>query len=81
MQEAAKILGITPEAVRQRLKRGTLAKEKAPDGTVYVLLYTDQDRHNVDLPRSHGHSNIEDGRSSEEGGLSAKGKTAISTSV
>ena len=46
VQEAAKILGITPEAVRQRLKRGTLAKEKAPDGTVYVLLYTDQDRHN-----------------------------------
>lgn len=46
MQEAAKILGITPEAVRQRLKRGTLTKEKAPDGTVYVLLDTDQDRHN-----------------------------------
>jgi hypothetical protein len=34
----------------------------------------------MDLPRSHGHSNIEDGRSSE-GGLSAKGKTAISTRV
>jgi hypothetical protein len=46
VQEAAKILGITPEAVRQRLKRGTLAKEKAPDGTVYVLLNADQERHN-----------------------------------
>jgi len=45
VQEAAKILGITPEAVRQRLKRGTLAKEKAPDGTVYVLFNADQDRH------------------------------------
>ena len=45
VQDAAKILGITPEAVRQRLKRGTLAKEKAPDGTVYVLFNTDQDRH------------------------------------
>jgi predicted ArsR family transcriptional regulator len=48
VQEAAKILGITPEAVRQRLKRGTLAKEKAPDGTVYVLLNTDQGRHKGD---------------------------------
>jgi peptidoglycan hydrolase CwlO-like protein len=46
VQEAAKILGITPEAVRQRLKRGTLAKEKSPDGTVYVLLDADQDQHN-----------------------------------
>jgi predicted ArsR family transcriptional regulator len=46
VQDAAKILGITPEAVRQRLKRGTLAKEKASDGTVYVLLDADQDRHN-----------------------------------
>src|SRR5215211_1054620 len=45
VQDAAKILGITPEAVRQRLKRGTLAKEKAPDGTVYVLFNADQDRH------------------------------------
>jgi predicted ArsR family transcriptional regulator len=45
VQDAAKILGITPEAVRQRLKRGTLAKEKALDGTVYVLFNADQDRH------------------------------------
>lgn len=34
--EAAEVLGISPEAVRARIHRGTLLKEKAPDGTVYV---------------------------------------------
>ncbi len=38
VQEAAKALGITPEAVRGRIQRGTLPKEKAKDGTVYVRL-------------------------------------------
>ena len=46
--EAATILGISPEAVRQRLKRGTLDKEKGPDGAVYVILDADRDRHNGD---------------------------------
>jgi hypothetical protein len=36
--EAAELLGISPEAVRARIKRGTLAKAKSPDGTVYVQL-------------------------------------------
>ena len=36
--EAAEVLGISPEAVRARIKRGTLPKEKGPDGTVYVRL-------------------------------------------
>ncbi len=35
-------MGISPEAVRARLSRGTLPKEKGPDGAVYVLLATDQ---------------------------------------
>src|SRR5215210_3733019 len=46
--EAATILGISPEAVRQRLKRGTLGKAKGPDGAVYVILDTDRHRHNGD---------------------------------
>ncbi|MDQ5827987.1 MAG: hypothetical protein M3441_28010 [Chloroflexota bacterium] len=38
VQEAAKVLRITPEAVRSRIQRGTLPKEKGEDGTVYVRL-------------------------------------------
>jgi hypothetical protein len=40
--EAAQLLGITPEAVRARLYRGTLEREDGEDGTVYVRLYADQ---------------------------------------
>ncbi len=36
--EAAAILNITPDAVRSRLRRGTLRKDQAPDGTVLVVL-------------------------------------------
>jgi hypothetical protein len=42
--EAANILGITVEAVRGRIKRGTLAHEKDEHGTVYVLLDVDETR-------------------------------------
>jgi hypothetical protein len=42
--EAAQLLGITVEDVRGRIKRNTLRYEKAPDGTVYVLLNADQPR-------------------------------------
>ena len=42
VKEAADILGISPEAVRARIKRGTLHKEKGADGAVYVRL--DDDR-------------------------------------
>lgn len=38
VQEAAKLLGITVEAVRGRTKRGTLRSERDDDGTVYVFL-------------------------------------------
>jgi hypothetical protein len=37
VSEAAQALGITPEAVRMRIKRGTLSSEKRA-GRVYVLL-------------------------------------------
>ncbi len=38
VKEAAHLLEISPEAVRARIKRGTLYKEKGTDGTVYVRL-------------------------------------------
>jgi DNA-binding transcriptional MerR regulator len=41
VSEAAQLLGISAEAVRQRIKRGTLDTEKSVEGTVYVLLDTD----------------------------------------
>jgi hypothetical protein len=46
--EAAQALGISPEAVRNRLSRGTLDSAKE-DGTVYVLLEADMVRHTDDV--------------------------------
>jgi hypothetical protein len=43
--EAAKLLNLTPDAIRARLRRGTLRKERAEDGTLLVVLAaTDPDR-------------------------------------
>src|SRR5215210_7996213 len=47
--EAAQALGISPEAVRNRLSRGTLKSVKEA-GTVYVLLETDRTHHTGDRP-------------------------------
>jgi hypothetical protein len=41
VKAAGEILGISPEAVRARLKRGTLRRETGEDGTVYVRLDAD----------------------------------------
>ena len=52
--EAAEELGLTVEAVRSRIKRGTLKKEKAPDGSVFVVVeagQTDQARPGEDHER------------------------------
>ncbi len=38
VQEAASRLGVTVDAVRGRIKRGTLSSQKDEDGTVYVFL-------------------------------------------
>lgn len=38
LREAARVLGISKEAVRKRVKRNTLAHEKGEDGRVYVTL-------------------------------------------
>ncbi len=42
--DAARALGISPEAVRNRLSRGTLRSEKV-DGRVFVLIDRDMARH------------------------------------
>jgi hypothetical protein len=41
-QEAAEYMGVTVEAVRGRIRRGTVQSEKAADGTMYVLLDAEQ---------------------------------------
>jgi predicted ArsR family transcriptional regulator len=47
--EAARVLGISPEAVRNRLSRGTLDSVKV-EGTVYVLIDRDRARYTADTP-------------------------------
>jgi hypothetical protein len=47
--EAAQASGVSSEAVRNRLSRGTLKSVKEA-GTVYVLLVTDRTRHTGDRP-------------------------------
>jgi hypothetical protein len=42
--EAAERLGISVEAVRGRIKRGTLRSEKGSDGTVFVFVDANQPR-------------------------------------
>jgi excisionase family DNA binding protein len=36
LSEAATLLGVSKDAVRMRVKRGTLRSEKGADGRVYV---------------------------------------------
>jgi hypothetical protein len=59
VQEAAHLLGISHEAVRSRLYRGTLDKETGPDGTVYVRLHADQLRHDDDQTTDQSQPNTE----------------------
>jgi hypothetical protein len=59
VQEAAHLLGISPEAVRSRLYRGTLDKETGTDGTVYVRLHADQLRHDDDQTADQSQPNTE----------------------
>src|SRR5215217_9762456 len=59
VQEAAHLLGISPEAVRSRLYRGTRDKETGTDGTVYVRLHADQLRHDDDQTADQSQPNAE----------------------
>ena len=54
--KAAELLRLTEGAVRQRIKRGTLAVEKAADGSVYVLLDAAHVRTNADHTRTDNDS-------------------------
>ena len=47
--DAARALGISPEAIRNRLSRGTLQSERH-GGTVHVLIDRDMVRHADDTP-------------------------------
>jgi predicted DNA-binding transcriptional regulator AlpA len=53
VNQAAELLGISVEAVRARMNRGTLPKEKASDGTVYVRMDADQMRPDDDDANDH----------------------------
>jgi hypothetical protein len=44
LTEAAELLGTSRDAVRMRVRRGSLASEKGEDGRVYVFVEPDQDR-------------------------------------
>ncbi len=75
--EAAHALGISPEAVRNRLSRGTLESIKE-NGTVYVLLTVDMVRHTADrsTDRPGGTSRHIDGTPDDPSSLiSAKEET------
>jgi hypothetical protein len=43
MAEAAEILGVSAEAIRKRVQRGTIPTDKGTDGRRYVYLDTDRD--------------------------------------
>ena len=50
VREAAEALGLTVDAVRGRIKRGSLDHHKDPDGTVHVWLDADESRPSDDQP-------------------------------
>ena len=64
VSEAADALGVTVDAVRSRIKRKTIAHERA-GGRVYVLLGADQGRPGHDQPTDQG-----------GGSFAAEGRTA-----
>lgn len=53
VQEAAEVLGTSVDAVRMRVRRGSLLSEKDPDGRVYVRVYSDSSE---TKPRPNGES-------------------------
>jgi hypothetical protein len=61
VEDAAKLLGLSENAIRKRVERGSLASERA-DGTRYVLLDTDMPRRDTDMS-SEAHTLISEMRS------------------
>jgi hypothetical protein len=54
LKEAASALGISKDAVRQRIRRGTLRSDKGEDGRVYVYLDAYADDVHADALRERG---------------------------
>ena len=50
VHEAALLLGLSVDAVRKRADRGRLKKEKAADGTVYIILDTPDETSQAETP-------------------------------
>ena len=48
VKEAARLTGLSEEAVRGRIKRNTIAHERTPRGEVYVVLNADQVQRDTD---------------------------------
>ena len=47
VSEAAARLGVTPDAVRQRIRRSTIEYDKTEDGRYYVYLTPQDNRHDT----------------------------------
>jgi hypothetical protein len=57
--EAAKLLNVTQEAIRGRIKRGTIEHEKGDDGKTYVFL-TDAESHAQHDPNGMANGMVND---------------------
>jgi hypothetical protein len=60
--QAAEVMGVTVDAIRKRISRGTIPHEKGEDGRVWVILDTDQDAaskvQDTDQPQSDANALI-----------------------
>jgi hypothetical protein len=54
--EAAQLLGVSTDSIRSRLRRGTLKREDASDGTILVVLPSDSSDTDSQPTVSTGHS-------------------------
>jgi hypothetical protein len=63
IQEAARIMGVSEGAIRKRVKRGTLAHDKAEGGRVYVYLDARIDEGVDEVPHSDFNALISELRS------------------
>jgi excisionase family DNA binding protein len=48
VDEAARVLGLSVDAIRKRVQRGTIDYERAEDGRVWILLDAIRTHHDID---------------------------------